>query len=143
MCASINSEIKKIICEHSKNKVIESRAFTSWLGNDRICYTVVKPNANVQLEDALENTCSIKEISGNNIYPILVNLKEINSISKEARNHFSMQNHTPGVSAIAMLIKSPVSCIIGNIFLGFNKPVVPTQLFTRERAALSWLKQFT
>jgi hypothetical protein len=125
-----------------KSKVIELRAFTSWLGNDGMCYTVVKPNAIVSLEDAMENSCSIKEISGDITYPLLVNLKEINSISKEARDHFSMKNRTPGVTAIAMLVSSPVSRIIGNFFLGMNKTVVPTKLFTIEIEAVSWLKEF-
>jgi hypothetical protein len=126
----------------NQNKVIELKSFSTWLGSDGICYTVVKPNAVVQLEDAKENSASIKEISGDAIYPILVNLKEINSISKEARDHFSMQGRTPGVNAIAMLIRSPVSTIIGNFFLGINKSAVPTKLFTNEDKAAAWLKQF-
>lgn len=109
---------------------IELRAFTTWLGVDGICYTVVRPNVSIVLQDALENCVSIKEISGDTIYPLLVNLKEINSISKEARDHFSMQNRTPAVSAIAMLIRSPVSRVVGNFFLGINKSTVPTKLFT-------------
>ncbi|MES2288029.1 MAG: STAS/SEC14 domain-containing protein [Bacteroidota bacterium] len=126
----------------AKNKIIEIRAFTSWLGNDGICYTVVKPNAIVTLEDARENTGSVKEISGDTIYPLLVNLMEIQSISKEARDHFSMQNRTPGVCAIAMLIRSPVSRVIGNFFLGMNRSAVPTKLFTVENEAVLWLKRF-
>lgn len=124
-----------------KNKVMELRAFTTWLGNDGICYTVVRPNVSIVLKDALENSVSIKEISGDTIYPLLVNLKEINSISKEARDHFSMQDRTPGVSAVAMLIRSPVSRVIGNFFLGINKSAVPTKLFTVESEAVTWLKQ--
>lgn len=125
-----------------KSKVIELRAFTSWLGNDGICYTVVKPNVVVELQDAIENSSSVKEVSEDTIYPILINLKQIKSISKEARDHFSMKNRTPGVSAIAMLVKSPVSRIIGNFFIGMNRSVVPTKLFTDESEAVSWLKQF-
>ena len=125
----------------NNNKVIELRAFTTWLGDDGICYTVVRPNVSIVLKDALENSVSIKEISGDTIYPLLVNLKEINSISKEARDHFSMQDRTPGVSAIAMLIRSPVSRVIGNFFLGINKSAVPTKLFTVESEAVTWLKQ--
>lgn len=130
------------LLDRIKNKVIELKAFTSWLGNDRICYTVVKPNAIVELQDALENSSSVKEISGGTIYPILVNLKQIKSISKEARDHFSMKNRVPGVSAVAMLVRSPVSRVIGNFFIGINKSVVPTKLFTDESEVVSWLKQF-
>jgi hypothetical protein len=126
----------------NKHHPIELRVFTTWLGEDKICYTVVRANAVVELQDAIENTIAIKEISGDKIYPILVNLKLINSISREARDHFAMHNRTPGVSAIAMLIKSPGSRIIGNFFLGLNKPVVPTKLFTQKEKAIEWLKKF-
>lgn len=124
------------------NKFVDLKAFKTWLGEDGICYTVVKFNAIIELEDALENTAAVKKVSAGTAFPILVNLKEINYISKEARDHFSMQNRTPGVTAIAMLIKSPSSKIIGNFFLGLNKPAVPTKLFTDKGKAVNWLQQF-
>lgn len=122
-------------------KKIEIKAFITWIEND-ICHTVVKPNASIQLEDAIENSASVKKVSEGKVYPMLVNLKEIKTISREARDHFSMQNRTPGVTAIAMLIKSPVSRIIGNFFLGLNRSVVPAKLFTKDDKAIEWLKQF-
>jgi len=128
---------------NSDSQKIHLRTFVTWYGNDGICYTTVKSNAVVSLQDAKENSQAIKKISGNSVYPLLVNLKEINSISKEARDHFSMRGRSPGVKAIGMLIKSPVSRIIGNFFLGLNKPTVPTQLFTNETKAIAWLKQFS
>jgi len=121
---------------------IEIRAFTTWLGDNEICYTVVKPNAVVEIADAIENSAIVKEISDGKTYPMLVNLKEIKSITKEARDHFSMQGRTPGIKAIGLLIKSPASTIIGNFFLGLNKSVVPVKLFTKEEKAVDWLKQF-
>jgi hypothetical protein len=121
---------------------IEIRAFSTWLDDNGICYTVVKPNAVITIEDALQNTASVKEISEGKIYPLLVNIKEINSISKEARDHFTMQNRTPGVKSIGLLVKSPVSRIIGNFFLGLNKSTVPVKLFTDEAKAVNWLQQF-
>ena len=120
---------------------IEVRAFSTWIDENDICITVVKANAVISLEDAIENSASVKKLSDGKIYPMLVNLKEIKSISKEARDHFSMQGRTPGVTAIAMLIKSPVSSIIGNFFLGLNKSAVPTKLFTNEEKAKAWLTQ--
>ncbi|OFY92100.1 MAG: hypothetical protein A3K10_03710 [Bacteroidetes bacterium RIFCSPLOWO2_12_FULL_31_6] len=121
---------------------IELRAFTTWVGDNEICYTVVKPNAVVELTDAMENTSAVKELSEGKVYPMLVNLKEIKSITKEARDHFAMQNRTPGVNAMALLIKSPSSTIIGNFFLGLHKSSVPAKLFTNEEKAITWLKQF-
>lgn len=119
------------------------RAFTTWIGDNDICYTVVKPNAVVEIADAKENSAVVNELSDGKIYPMLVNLKEIKSITKEARDHFSMQGRTPGISAIGLLINSPASTIIGNFFLGLNKSVVPVKLFTKEAKAIAWLKQFS
>lgn len=126
----------------NKNKVVELRTFTTWLGDDGICYTVVKPNVEIDIKDALANSLVIKEISSGQTFPLLVNLKAIKSITKDARDHFSMGNRTPGVNAIAMLIESPGSRIIGNFFLGLNKPAVPTKLFNEKNQAMEWLKQF-
>lgn len=121
----------------------ELRAFTTWLGENDICYTVVKSNAVVGLSDAIENTNAVKELSDGKIYPMLVNLNEIKSITKEARDHFSMKDRDPGVNAIGLLIKSPASTIIGNFFLGLNKSIVPVKLFASEEKAIAWLKQFS
>ena len=123
------------------NKKIETRVFYTWL-QDGICYTKVKTGSIINLDDAIENTKIVAELSGKMIHPMLVDLRTINSIDKEARDHFSMKNRKAGVSAIAMLIKSPVSRIIGNFFLGLNKPKVPTQLFTSEIKAVNWLQEY-
>ena len=124
-------------------KKIEVKAFITWIDENDICVTLVKPNAIIELEDAMQNSDSVSKLSDGKIYPMLVNLKEIKSISKDARDHFSMQGRTPGVSAIGILIKSPVSSIIGNFFLGLNKSVVPTKLFTNDDKAKNWLKQIS
>jgi hypothetical protein len=104
-------------------------------------YTRVSPGAEIQLQDAKENTAKVIEVSKGANYPILVNLKEIKSISKEARDHFSMRGRKPNVTAIAMLVASPLSRIIGNFFLGLNRPTVPTRLFTSDDEAIQWMKR--
>ena len=120
---------------------VNTRVFHTWLEND-ICYTKVKHGSVVDLDDAIENTLTVTGLSNKNIYPLLVDIREINSLTKEARDHFSMHDREAGVTAIAMLIKSPVSSIIGNFYLGINKPKIPTQLFTSESKAIKWLQQF-
>jgi hypothetical protein len=104
-------------------------------------YTRVAPGSEIQLQDAKENTAKVIEVSKGANYPILVNLKEIKSISKEARDHFSMRGRKPNVTAIAMLVASPLSRIIGNFFLGLNRPTVPTKMFTSEEDAIHWMKR--
>ncbi len=101
----------------------------------------VSPLAEVELEHAMENTRKVHEISGDQVYPILVDIRKIRSISKEARDHFAMRDRKPGVVAIALLVSSPLSRIIGNFFLGLNQPKVPTKLFTDEGMAVDWIRK--
>jgi hypothetical protein len=124
-----------------KEKVIETPAFRTFV-KSRICYTLVKPGVIVDLAAAQENTLVVKKLSGDNTLPILVDLRLINLITKEARDHFSMRERKAGVNAIAMVVSSPVSKIIGNFFLGLNKPVVPTQMFVSEAKAVRWLERY-
>jgi hypothetical protein len=117
--------------------------FTTSLDPRGFVFTRVRSGAQIQLQDAKDNTAKVIEVSGGSNYPILVDLREIKSISKEARDHFSMRGRKPNVTAIAMLVSSPLSRIIGNFFLGLNKPTVPTRLFTSEEEGILWMKRNT
>lgn len=124
------------------NNAVHTSVFTTWLDASGICMTVVKKNGVIGLSEAQENTEAVEKVSNKKILPLLVDLRDIKSINKQARDHFAMNKRRAGVSAIAMLIKSPVSKVIGNFFLGINMPSVPTQLFNSEEKAISWLKQY-
>jgi hypothetical protein len=71
---------------------------------------------------------------------IFNDMREIRSITREARLFASSADAIQVVKAVALLIGSPVSRVIGNFFLGINKPPYPTRIFTSEAEALSWLK---
>lgn len=121
---------------------MHTSVFVTGIDERNICRTTVKRNAVIGLADAQENSKAVLKISQGKTLGLLVDLREIRSISKEARDHFAMHNRQPGVSAIAMLIKSPLSRVVGNFFLGINMPSVPTNLFTSEEKAIAWLKKF-
>jgi hypothetical protein len=63
-------------------------------------------------------------------------------MSKEAREHFSTNGRDTHVSAFGIIVSSTVSRVIGNFFMGINKPPVPTRLFSDEAAATKWLLNF-
>ena len=44
------------------------------------------------------------------------------------------------VSALALIVGSPLSRIIGNFFLSVNKPLYPARLFDNEASGLAWLQ---
>ncbi len=63
-------------------------------------------------------------------------------MSYEARHHFSIGNRETMTCAFGIIINSAVSRVLGNFYLGINKPSVPTKLFDNEIDAVKWLKQF-
>jgi hypothetical protein len=45
------------------------------------------------------------------------------------------------VSAVALIVDTPLSRVLGNFFLAVNKPLYPTRLFDNEASALAWLQE--
>jgi len=117
----------------------ELRCYFTWMGDDGIARTKVKKNAEVALEDARENSIVVNSFFVDEKFPLLIDARGIKSISREARSFFTTNGRETNTMAFAILIDSSVSKVVGNFFLGINKPAVPTKLFTNEREATKWL----
>ena len=72
-----------------------------------------------------------------------IDMTAISEISKEARDYFANERTASIQRATALLISSPVSRVIGNFFMGLNKPISPTRLFTDPREAIKWLQTYS
>lgn len=44
-------------------------------------------------------------------------------------------------SKVALMVESPATRIIGNVFLKVSKPRIPTKLFQNRDAARAWLRE--
>ena len=73
---------------------------------------------------------------------VIIDMTAVFEISKEARDYFANERTASIQRATALLIGSAVSRIIGNFFLGLNKPITPTRLFTDPQDAIKWLHTF-
>ncbi|HXD91621.1 MAG TPA: hypothetical protein VNX01_00330, partial [Bacteroidia bacterium] len=98
--------------------------YWTWMGLDGIARTKVKPQAEVTLKESLENSIAVNDLYINKKFPLLIDSRQIKSISKEARDHFSIKNRSTNINSFAVIIGSPLSRIIGNFFMGLNKPSV-------------------
>ena len=116
--------------------------YYTWMGADGIARTKVKQGAQVSLKDSMENSTAVNSFITEKKYPLVVDSREIKSISKEARDHFSIGNRETRINSFAIIIQSPISRIIGNLFMSFNKPSVPAKLFNTEEDAIDWLLQY-
>lgn len=120
---------------------INIKDFVTWMGNDGICRTKVKKGADIDLVSAIENTKAVDSFYIGKHYPIIIDSSDIHSMSREARKHFSTNGRVTSINSMAIVVSSPISKVIGNFFLGLNKPEVPARLFNNEKEALVWLKE--
>ncbi len=116
--------------------------YWTWMGDDGIVRTKVKPLAEVSLKESIENSRAVNSFKTEKKYPLLIDSRNIKSITKEARDYFSIRNRETRINSFAVIINSPLSRVIGNFFMGLNKPSVPAKLFNNEADAINWLKQY-
>lgn len=120
----------------------EIKKYFTWMGEDGICRTKVKEGSEIVLEDAVDNTAVVTSFYKDKKFPIMIDARGIKSMSREARNHFSARGRDSKTNSFGIIVKSPISRVVGNFFLGISKPSVPTKLFETEDEAKAWLKNF-
>ncbi len=100
-----------------------------------------KDGAYETLETAKEAIATINKMTvAQDPVPLLVRLLKVKGQSVEARTYYaSSDDANETVTKVALLIKSPVSRMMGNIYMGIQKPRNPTKLFTSEDEAVRWL----
>lgn len=71
--------------------------------------------------------------------PVLVQLHRA-ALDQAARRYLSYSKEQREMtSRVAMIASNPVARVIGNFFVGLNRPEIPTRLFSDEQTAITWL----
>lgn len=122
---------------------IESAASYFWLDEDGIIIIINKPTALHSKADAEENIVVTRQVSAEKPRPILIDMTDVRSMTREAREIYAKEGNDSRVKAIGIVTRSSMGRIVGNFFLGFNKPAVPTRLFKTHKVAKKWLMAFT
>lgn len=103
-------------------------------------YTSCFPLTTMDLEDGTESTRISLELVRSKPLPLLSDLSNVTKMTIECRNHFAGEEHAKSFSKAALLVSSPISRIIGNFFMGLNKPIKPTTLFTDKSKAIKCVR---
>lgn len=70
---------------------------------------------------------------------VLVDARGVRSMTREAQEFITGTAAERKTRAVAILIHSPVSALLGNFFLALARPVYPTRLFRQPEDARAWL----
>ncbi|MDH5682061.1 MAG: hypothetical protein OEZ36_10770 [Spirochaetota bacterium] len=101
-----------------------------------------KPDLYYTLDHAIDDVKTIRKYIQEEKYPLLVDMRDLQGISREAREYFAGDQVRDFIIAIALIVESATSRIIGNFFLSFNKLKVPVKLFNSDNKGETWLRGF-
>ena len=119
---------------------IELSFATVTLRDDGIVNTYVDLREAVSLEQAKELTDAYIKITNGKRTPHLFTANKFVIIEKDVMEFMRDVANNYG-KADAFVIDSLPQKIVGNFYLKFVKPQVPTKLFRTEEKAIEWLKK--
>lgn len=117
----------------TENTIIE-------IENDTLIGTFKKENVNLTIAKNVVKD-RLKGTEGKS-YPILIDIRNIKSTTKTARQFLASEKGCEGITSAAIFINSSIGSMMGNFFIFFNRPLVPTKLFSNKKEAMEWLMQF-
>jgi hypothetical protein len=125
-------------------KTYELKSSIMWFDDLGILYSVPKPGVPPDLthEEIKLEMDKFRAFTGNKKV-CMVSESNPNSKppSKEDRDLIASEINTVA-KAIAIITTSPVSRMIANLFFGLKPPPYPTKMFTNEKDAVEWIKQY-
>lgn len=123
-------------------KKIELFHSTILLREDGIVELHTKDDHVYCVEDVLENVRAFGELTLYQKAPVLIIGGSFTSLDKETRNFMASEESLKYSIAEAFYLTSLSQKILINFYIKFDKPLVPTKVFTSKEKANEWLKGF-
>jgi hypothetical protein len=120
--------------------VITNPKFRMWLRPDGIVAMVFASRIETDLADAVAAIDAMTELTGGRRSPLLVDMHGSGPQTRAARLEAARRDDV--VSAVALIVDTPLGRMLGNFFLSVNKPPFPVRLFDNETSAVAWLQTF-
>lgn len=117
--------------------VITHPKFRMWLRPDGIVQVQWAPRLEIGLEDATAAIEAMTQLTGGRQSRLLVEMHDPGHQTRAARLELARRDDT--VSAVAVIVDTPLSRMLGNFFLSVSKPLYGTRLFGNEASAVAWL----
>ena len=120
---------------------ITSPKFRAWLRPDGIVQVVWQPGTQIGLSDLVALAADVDTLMRGHRHPLLVDARAAaDALDRASRRALGSRDEL--VSAIAVIVNTPLGRLAGNIFIGLRKPTPPMRLFGDEASALAWLGEF-
>lgn len=120
---------------------IETRTSIYTKRIDGIIVQQSKPTVRQSMEDARENVAAFAKLAKGTKMPLMVDLRQIGPTDPGVREYYAGEEAGKNCSAMALVIDSALSSMIGNFFINLNKPLFPCRLFSSISQAEAWLQE--
>ena len=124
---------------HSGSNKLETNTASVEYSNHIVLVTV-NEGVFIELEDMQEIYEARRSLVGEEKFGVLVDASKDASISKAARNHQAEDNDKNKL-AVAYVANSSSMMMLVNFYLKFNRPVIPSRLFSDVEDAKQWLEE--
>jgi hypothetical protein len=125
---------------NDESKEVAHPTFRMWLRPGGIVHLNWAPGVAIELAEAVAATEAIAGSTEGRRTLALIDAGEGTTQDRAARLEFALR-HDP-VSAVALVVGTPISRMMGTFFLSVSKPVAATRLFDDEASAIAWLQGF-
>jgi hypothetical protein len=94
------------------------------------------------IDDVKETVEAFGKLSDFKKVPILIIGGSFSTLASETRAFMASEESLKYSKAEAFILKSLSQKILINFYIKFDKPVVPTKVFTKEEESIKWLRGF-
>lgn len=119
----------------------ETRCCTFRLEPGGFVRATIRDGASFDLDDAKEAITATWHVAGERRRAVLVDMRMVRALPRDAREYFDSVETARRIRAVALLVESPLSRMIGNFFLRIGEHRIPTRLFNTETDAERWIME--
>lgn len=109
---------------------------------DGIVWVIYGENARITADKARIIVSERLKVTNGISRPTLADCRNGTSIDKASRAIFASEDAMKNVTAGALLFNNPIHRMFINAYLWFDKPPLPTAVFTDEKKAIEWLQLY-
>lgn len=121
---------------------IELKKSIVTLMDNGILHIYLKPNAEIELSDAVLIVEAMGKLGKGKKFPVLIDAGEFTSVDKEVRVFSAGEESNIYTLADAIAYYSFAQKLIADFYIKHNRPAVPTKVFPTKEEAIQWLETF-
>ena len=113
----------------------------AWRDENGILCSISKKAPPPTLEESKKEIDAFRKKFGPGKFCMLIDITDASPTPKETRD-WAAEELNKMVKAIAMISRSALGRMVVNLFFGLKPPPYPTKMFSDEKEAKEWLKQY-